>query len=129
MALGATHWQTIYKVIIPSAIPGLVTGIIITSGRAFGEAAALLFTSGISGFPLNFTNINPFSLSSPLNPFRPAETLSVYIWKVNSEGTVPDARFVADGASAVLIVSVFVFNIAARLVERYLKRKCPGITK
>ncbi len=128
LALGATHWQTICKVIVPSAIPGLVTGIIITSGRVLGEAAALLFTSGTSGFPLDFSNFNPLSLSSPLNPFRPAETLAVYIWKVNSEGTVPDARLVADGASAVLIISVFVFNITARLLGRYLNKKFSGTT-
>lgn len=126
LALGATHWQTIVKVIIPSAIPGLITGIIITSGRAFGEAAALLYTAGMSAPALDFTNLNPFSSESPLNPFRPAETLAVYIWKVNSEGMVSDARQIADGASAVLIISVFLFNIVARFVGRYMNSKFTG---
>lgn len=126
LALGATHWQTIVRVIIPSAIPGLVTGIIITSGRVFGEAAALLFTSGTSGFAMDYTNFNPLSSTSPLNPFRPAETLAVYIYKINSEGTAPDTRLIADGASAVLIISVFIFNIASRLLARYLNRRFSG---
>ncbi|MDP4180066.1 MAG: phosphate ABC transporter permease PstA [Bacillota bacterium] len=128
LALGATHWQTIVKVLVPCAIPGLVTGLIITSGRVFGEAAALIFTSGVSGYPLDFSNFNPLSSSSPLNPFRPAETLAVFIWKVNSEGTAPDARMVADGASAVLIIFVFVFNIAARILGKFLDRRFTGTT-
>lgn len=126
LALGATHWQTIVKVILPSAIPGLVTGIIITSGRVFGEAAALLYTAGMTSPQLNFANMNPISPSSPLNPFRPAETLAVYIWKVNSEGLAPDWRQIADGASAILVVSVFIFNILSRFFGRYLNSKFTG---
>lgn len=126
LALGATHWQTILKVIIPSAIPGLITGAIITSGRVFGEAAALLYTAGMSSPILDFSNLNPFSGSSPLNPFRPAETLAVYIWQVNSEGLAPDARQIADGASAVLIIAVFLFNIASRFLGRYMSAKFSG---
>lgn len=126
LALGATHWQTIVRVIMPSAIPGLITGIIITSGRVFGEAAALLYTAGMSSPRLDFSNLNPFSATSPLNPFRPAETLAVYIWQVNSEGLAPDARQIADGASAVLIIFVFLFNIIARLAGRRLNTKFAG---
>jgi phosphate transport system permease protein len=129
LALGATHWQTIYKVIIPSALPGLLTGTIITAGRAFGEAAALLYTAGMSSPQLNFMNFNPFSNTSPLNPFRPAETLAVYIWKVNSEGLAPDSRQIADGASAVLIIAVFVFNILSRVFGSYLSSKFTGESK
>lgn len=126
LALGATHWQSIVKVILPSALPGLITGVIIASGRAFGEAAALLYTAGMSSPQLDFTNLNPFSYKSPLNPFRPAETLAVYIWKVNSEGLVPDARQIADGASAILILSVLVFNVTARYTGRLLNMKFTG---
>ncbi len=127
LALGATHWQSIYKVILPSAIPGLITGVIVTSGRVFGEAAALLYTAGMSSPQLDFTNLNPFNYRSPLNPFRPAETLAVYIWKVNSEGLVPDARQIADGAAAILIISVFIFNIAARFLGRFFNSRFSGV--
>ena len=128
LALGATHWQTIIKVMLPSAMPALVTGIIVTAGRVFGEAAALLYTAGMSSPALNFSNLNPFSKSSPLNPFRPAETLAVYIWQVNSEGLIPDARQVADGASAILLIAVFLFNILSHWASRRLKNKFFGKT-
>lgn len=126
LALGASKWQTITKILIPAAFPGIITGIIITSGRVFGEAAALLYTSGMSTPEMSFTNLNIFDTNSPLNPFRPAETLAVYIWKVNSEGLVPDARQVADGASAILIIFVFAFNIFARILERIIRNKTTG---
>ena len=126
LALGATHWQTICKVLIPSALPGLVTGIVITSGRAFGEAAALLYTAGMSSPKLDFTNLNPFSYQSPLNPFRPAETLAVHIWKINSEGLAPDSRQIADGAAAILIIAVFLFNVLSRFLGRRMSAKFAG---
>ncbi len=122
LALGATRWQTIVRVILPAALPGLITGIIITAGRAFGEAAALLYTAGMSSPDLDFTNLNPFNDAS----FRPAETLAVYIWKVNSEGLAPDSRQIADGASAVLLISVLLFNIGARFLGRILSAKFSG---
>lgn len=126
LALGATHWQTIYKVILPSAIPSLMTGAIITSGRVFGEAAALMFTAGMQVTHLDYTNFNPFSDSSPLNPFRPAETLAVYIWALNSDSLTPNAGQIADGASAILILSVFVFNILSRILGRTLSARFSG---
>lgn len=129
LALGATHWQTIYRVILPAALPGLVTGLIMTSGRVFGEAAALLYTAGMSSPNLNFHDWNPLHTRSPLNPFRPAETLAVYIWKVNSEGLAPDARQIADGASAILIISVLLFNLISRYIGRNLNAKFTGSKK
>ncbi len=126
LALGATRWQTLVRVLVPSALPGILTGVILAAGRAFGEAATLLYTAGMSSPKLDFSNWNPFSATSPLNPFRPAETLAVYIWKVNSEGLVPDARQIADGASAVLILSVLAFNLLARALSRALHRRFTG---
>jgi phosphate transport system permease protein len=52
--------------------------------------------------------------------------LAVYIWRINSEGLVPDARQIADGASAVLILAVLAFNLAARFFGRLLGRKFSG---
>ncbi|MGB9903759.1 MAG: phosphate ABC transporter permease PstA [Desulfotomaculales bacterium] len=123
LALGATRWQTIWRVVLPSALPGLLTGWLIAAGRVFGEAAALLYTAGMSSPNLNFHNWNAASPTSPLNPFRPAETLAVHIWKVNSESLVPDVRRVADGASAVLVIAVVIFNAAARWLGRLLYRR------
>ncbi len=123
LALGATRWQTIWRVVLPAAFPGFVTGTIIISGRVFGEAAALLYTAGMSSPPLSFNELNPASPASPLNPFRPAETLAVHIWKVNSEAMIPDIRRVADGSAAVLVIIVMMFNLSARWLGRIVYKK------
>ncbi len=124
LALGATKWQTITHVVLPLAIPGIVTGIILTAGRVFGEAAALLFTAGLSTpSGSNFFNLSLTDPNSPWSPFRPATTLSVYIWKTNSEGLGPFVRQVADGSAAILLAMVLIFNLGARLLGRLLTRR------
>lgn len=123
LALGVTHWQTIIHVLLPAALPGIITGFILASGRVFGEAAALLFTAGMTSPVLDFTNWNPASPTSPLNPFRPASTLAVHIWKVNAESIIPNAQQIAAGASALLIISVLVFNLSARWLGRFIYRR------
>ncbi|GIN16912.1 putative ABC transporter permease protein YqgI [Shouchella clausii] len=123
LALGITQWDTIRTVILPAAFPGILTGVILSAGRVFGEAAALLFTSGVTTPRLDWMNLNPFSETSPLNVFRPAETLAVHIWKINTQSLIPDAREVADGAALVLIFAVLLFNLLARLLGRYVHRK------
>ena len=123
LALGCTKWQTIQHVVLPLAIPGIVTGIILTAGRIFGEAAALLFTAGLSTpSAYNFANFNLTDARSPWSPFHPATTLSVYIWKLNSEGLGDFVRQIADTSSAVLVVLVLVFNLGARGLGRVLQR-------
>lgn len=126
LALGITHWHTIKSVLVPAAFPGILTGVILSAGRIFGESAALLFTAGLSAPDLDFTNWNPFANESPLNPFRSAETLSVHIWKVNSQGIMPDIREIADGSSAVLVIFVLIFNILARVIGSFIQKKFTG---
>lgn len=123
LALGFSRWQTVLGVIFPEALPGILTTVILSAGRIFGEAAALIYTAGQSAPILNFANWNPFSPTSPLNPMRPAETLAVHIWKINSEGIMPDASAVSAGASAVLIVVVLLFNFSARWLGNRIYRK------
>lgn len=126
LGLGATRWQTIWKVVLPSAIPEILTGIIIASGRIFGEAAALLYTAGMSAPKLNFTTISLTNSASSFSLFRPAETLAVYIWKLNSEGMVPDAAEIANKSSAVLVVMVLLFNILARILGKKIYESYTG---
>lgn len=123
LALGLSRWETVIKVVVPEALPGILTGLILGAGRIFGEAAALIYTAGQSAPALDFTNWNPLSISSPLNIFRQAETLAVHIWKVNSEGTMPDGVQVSAGASAVLIIAVLLFNMIARFLGKKLHKK------
>ncbi|KIY22330.1 phosphate ABC transporter permease PstA [Mesobacillus subterraneus] len=123
LSLGVTHWHTIKHVLLPSAFPSILTGVILASGRVFGEAAALLFTAGLSTPRLDYGNWNPFSDRSPLNIFRPAETLAVHIWSVNTQGIIPDVVEKSAGASAVLIIAVLIFNLSARWIGSKIHKK------
>ncbi|WP_291293072.1 phosphate ABC transporter permease PstA [Enterococcus sp.] len=123
LSLGLSRWETVTRIIVPEATPGILTGVILSSGRIFGEAAALIYTAGQSAPALDFSNWNPLSVSSPISIFRQAETLAVHIWKVNTEGTMPDGMQVSAGASAVLIIAVLLFNFGARAVGKRLYKK------
>jgi phosphate transport system permease protein len=118
LGLGATRWQTVYRVLLPAALPALVTGAIITAGRVFGEAAAILFT----GSNFSLTAHSNYSL----DPFAAGDTLAVdlYVFRTQAEpSAVPDARQYADGVAALLVLAVLVFNVGARLLGRVAVRR------
>lgn len=123
LALGLSRWETVLHVVIPEALPGIVTGIVLASGRIFGEAAALIYTAGQSAPALDWSNWNPLSVTSPISIFRQSETLAVHIWKVNSEGTIPDATQVSAGSAAILLVFILIFNLSARYIGKTLHAK------
>ena len=123
LALGLSRWETVIHVVVPEALPSIVTGIVLASGRIFGEAAALIYTAGQSAPALDWSNWNPLSVTSPISIFRQAETLAVHIWKVNSEGTIPDATQVSQGSAAVLLIFILIFNLSARYIGRRLHAK------
>jgi phosphate transport system permease protein len=104
-ALGATHLQTIRRVLVPTAISGIVTGICLVAGRAFGESAVIILTAGVttSGEMWDF------------NLLSPGETLAVHLWYVQSEAIVPDAVSISDKAAAVLVTIILMFNIVFRI--------------
>lgn len=126
IALGLSNWRTIRGILLPMALPGILTGIILSAGRIFGEAAALIYTAGQSAPILDYTNWNPTASSSFLNPMRPAETLAVHIWKVNTEGVTPDAVSISAGSSAVLIIIILLFNFGARAIGNRMYKKMTG---
>lgn len=123
LGLGLSKWKTITKIIVPAAIPGILTGVILAAGRVFGEAAALIYTAGQASATVNFADWNPFSALSPLNVMRPAETLAVHIWKVNAEGLGVNVDAVSAGSAAVLVIVLLAFNLGARAVGSLLVRK------
>ncbi|MET3850713.1 phosphate ABC transporter permease PstA [Paenibacillus sp. OAE614] len=104
-ALGMTKFQCIRTVIIPMAMQGIVTGICLVAGRAFGESAVILLTAGLStsGEMWDF------------NLFSPGETLAVHLWYVQSEAIVEDARQIADKSAAVLVIVVLLMNLLFRI--------------
>lgn len=123
MSLGLSNWKTTTKIVLPAALPGILTGLILSAGRIFGEAAALIYTAGQSAPTVDYTNWNIFSNSSFLNPMRPAETLAVHIWKVNTESVTPDAHLISSASSAVLIIVILIFNLGARFLGNQLYKK------
>jgi phosphate transport system permease protein len=118
MALGATKWQTIRRVVLPSAIAPLTTGIVLIAGRIFGETAALIFTAG--------TSVSVGRSAYDLGLFHQAETLSVHLWYTHSEALVPDVTNIGNGSALVLLLMVLIFNISARLLGRALSRRLTG---
>ncbi|HEY3363504.1 MAG TPA: phosphate ABC transporter permease PstA [Symbiobacteriaceae bacterium] len=101
LALGSTRWQMVAKVVFPTAVPGVLTGIALVAGRALGETAVLIYTAGVTvarHFP-------EWALSAS------GETLAVRIWYVKSEGLVPDADRIAAGTGALLLLVVLAFNL------------------
>ena len=122
MGMGATRWQSIIHVLLPACIPRIMTGVILAAGRGFGEAAVLLYTTG-SGSALNWGNWDITSPTCPLNPLRPAETLSLQIWNLQMNASDAD---LAALASAVLMILVLVFNLSANALSRHLNKKNSG---
>lgn len=124
MALGATHWVTIVKVLLPACTPRIVTGVILAAGRGFGEAAALLYTAGQSTRIMWNNWILP-SVTCPLNPFRPGETRALHIWVMRTEGALnPNSEKIANFSAAVLVIIVLAFSMTARyLAGRYGKKQ------
>lgn len=123
LALGLTRWETTIHILLPTAMPAIITGIILSAGRVFGEAAALIYTAGQSAPMLDFTCVDFSSPTCPWNIFRPAETLAVHIWKINSEGVVPDLAAISNGTAAVLMICVLLFNLIARFVGKRVGKK------
>ncbi|GAC1530756.1 MAG: phosphate ABC transporter permease PstA [Vulcanimicrobiaceae bacterium] len=118
MSLGATKWQTVVKAIVPSAIGPLTTGVVLVSGRIFGETAALIYTAGAS--------VSYGKSAYDFNPFHTAETLAVHLYSIHREALVPDAEKIANGSSLVLLVMVLLFNIVARVLGRQLTIRLTG---
>ena len=102
LALGATRWQTVSRVVLPTAYPGILTGIILAVGRVVGETAALLLTLG-------GTILMPHSL------FSGARTLSMHLYMVAME---TGAMKMAFGTAIVLIITIFIINTAANLLRK-----------
>jgi len=118
MSLGATNWQTVVKVILPSAVGPLTTGVVLVSGRIFGETAALIYTAGAS--------VSYGRSAYDFNPFHTAETLAVHLYSTHREALVPDADAIGNGSALVLLVMILVFNVLARVIGRQLTLRFTG---
>lgn len=113
LALGATKWQTIWRVVLPNALPGIITGITLTAGRALGETAILIFTAGTTVS----RHVPDFDVTAA------GETLAVHMWYVMAVGLVPDRMDIANGIGALLIITILVFNLMFTIPGKILQRK------
>lgn len=108
LALGATHWETIRKITLPTALPGILTGVILSVGRAAGETAPILFTAATF-----FTRGYPNSILSE------AMALPYHIYALMTEGTKPEAQTaIAYGCCLILLVLVLMISTVAIVLRQ-----------
>ena len=112
MGLGANRWETAKKIVLPSAMPGITTGVVLTMGRIVGESAAVIYTVGL------------FVRNVPVSPLEPAAPMAAHIWHMYTEGAlVSDWMRVANGEAAFLLLVVLVLNLGARLIARLYQKR------
>lgn len=102
-ALGANYWQTVVRVLIPAALPAILTGIILAASRIAGETAPLMLTAGGSNF-------------MPKGPGYPTPFLPWYIFKYSTSAE-PEYQRLAWSAALVLLLTVMVLNIVTRVLS------------
>lgn len=107
LGMGATRWQTIENVILPAAIPGIITGVILGMARAIEETAAIMYTVGSS-------------TAIPITIFDPARPLPLHLYMLATEGiSIPNTFATA----TVLIVIILAITISTNyLVDGYQKK-------
>jgi phosphate transport system permease protein len=106
-SLGLSKWQTITRIVLPSALPGISTGIMLSVGRSLGETAVLLFTAGAA-------------LRTPTSLFDSGRTMAVHFYILAREGiSMPNAY----GTAAILMVSILLINIVAYSLMQHLMKR------
>ena len=113
-ALGAGYLRTIFRCVLPSALPGLVGGVLLALGRCVGEVAALLFTAGTIAQIPDFGGQGIFAL------FDSCRTLAVHMYVLASEGLHIDETY---ATAVVLLVLVTLLNVIANVAEKRLRVK------
>ena len=105
MALGAPKWRTTLAIVIPAALPGIITGVLLGVARASGETAPLLFTSLGNQF-----------FSTALN--EPISAIPQLIYQRTIQVATPASLQLAWGAALVLVAIIFILNIGGALISR-----------
>ena len=104
--LGAGRLRTVFRIVLPSSIPGILSGVILAIGRIVGESAALIFTSGT----------NPVV---PKSLFSSASTLSVHLYTLLNEGRYTDQAY---ATAVILLIVVIIINALSSVVAKKLSR-------
>ena len=113
LGLGATKWQTIYRVVLPAALPGILTGAILGISRAAGETAPIMFTAAVF-----------FTPDLPSSIFDEIMALPYHIYVLATAGTeIEKTRHLQYGTALVLIVLVLGMNLIAIWYRSRLRRR------
>lgn len=105
--LGAGRLRTVFKVVLPSAVPGILSGVILSVGRIVGETAALIYTSGtVAGIPKDL--------------MHSGRTLSVHMYALLSEGLYMNEAY---ATAVVLLILVLVINMLSELIAKKVSAK------
>jgi len=104
-SLGATKLQTILHVVLPPALPGILTAAILAAGRVVGESAPVLLTVGTAK-------------NLPKSIFETGRTLTIHLFYLTKEAIKPDDFADAFTAAAVLIILVFILNTVVKIIGR-----------
>ncbi|MBN2542843.1 phosphate ABC transporter permease PstA [bacterium] len=111
-ALGATKWQTMRKIVIPTALPGILTGAILGIGRAAGETAPILFTAATF-----------YQRKLPSSILDEVMALPYHIYALMTEGTKPEFQVpIAYGTALVLLLLVLGINLVAIILRTRMRR-------
>lgn len=111
LALGATKWQTVYKVVLPASFGGILTGIILSTSRAIGETAPLIVVGALAYVP--------FIPEGPMDQYT-SLPIQIYNWT-----TRPQAEFITNAAAGIIVMLVFTFllnAVAIILRNRWYKK-------
>lgn len=113
LGLGATKWQTIYRVVLPTALPGILTGTILGISRAAGETAPIMFTAAVF-----------FTPGLPVSIFDEVMALPYHIYVLATAGTEIEAtRHLQYGTALVLIFLVLGMNLIAIIYRSRLRKR------
>jgi len=110
LALGANRLMTLFRIVLPSAIPGILTAVILSMGRVIGETAAVYYTAGT--IP-----------KVPLTAMESTRTLAVHLYFLAKEGLNQGQSF---ATATILIVLIAALNLAAQATANFLNRRLTG---
>lgn len=100
--LGATKWQVVSKIVLPSAFGRIATGIVLAIGRAIGETAVVLYTMGQA-------------INLPISPFDSGRPMTVHLYLLANDGINMNAAY---GTALLLMAIILAFNLFARYLSR-----------